>query len=96
MSDCRAPTARRTPISRVRSRMLASMMFMIPIPPDQQRNGGDRHHDGIEQPLGALLFGQQFGGNDHAEISGGVMRRIENRPHQLRDRTHIGASRMLR
>ncbi len=33
MSLWRAPMARRTPISRVRSRMLASMMFMIPIPP---------------------------------------------------------------
>ena len=28
-----APTARRTPISRVRSRTLASMMFMMPMPP---------------------------------------------------------------
>jgi len=32
-SRCRAPMARRTPISRVRSRTLASMMFMIPMPP---------------------------------------------------------------
>ena len=28
-----APTARRMPISRVRSRTLASMMFMMPMPP---------------------------------------------------------------
>ena len=28
-----APIARRTPISRVRSRTLASMMFMMPMPP---------------------------------------------------------------
>ena len=33
MSERRAPTARRKPISRVRSRMLASMMFMMPMPP---------------------------------------------------------------
>src|SRR5687768_11883288 len=33
MSVRRAPSARRTPISRVRSRMLASMMFMMPMPP---------------------------------------------------------------
>src|SRR6202035_6034484 len=33
ISDRRAPTARRSPISRVRSRMLASMMFMMPMPP---------------------------------------------------------------
>ena len=29
----RAPSARRTPISRVRSRTLTSMMFMMPMPP---------------------------------------------------------------
>ena len=33
MSARRAPIARRTPISRVRSSTLASMMFMIPMPP---------------------------------------------------------------
>jgi hypothetical protein len=33
MSTCRAPIARRTPISRVRSSTVASMMFMMPIPP---------------------------------------------------------------
>ena len=33
MSRRRAPTARRTPISRVRSSTLASMMFMMPMPP---------------------------------------------------------------
>ena len=33
MSVCLAPMARRIPISRVRSRTLASMMFMMPMPP---------------------------------------------------------------
>ena len=33
MSICLAPTARRSPISRVRSSTVASMMFMMPIPP---------------------------------------------------------------
>ena len=33
MSLARAPTARRTPISRVRSSTVASMMFMMPMPP---------------------------------------------------------------
>ena len=33
MSRFEAPTARRTPISRVRSSTLASMMFMMPMPP---------------------------------------------------------------
>ena len=36
MSRRLAPMARRTPISRVRSRMAASMMFMIPIPPTRR------------------------------------------------------------
>ena len=33
MSDLRAPSARRMPISRVRSVTLASMMFIMPMPP---------------------------------------------------------------
>ena len=33
MSRRRAPSARLIPISRVRSETVASMMFMIPIPP---------------------------------------------------------------
>ena len=33
MSFCVAPTARRTPISLMRSRIDASMMFMMPMPP---------------------------------------------------------------
>ena len=33
MSPCRAPTALRTPISRVRSLTDTSMMFITPIPP---------------------------------------------------------------
>ena len=33
MSRRRAPSARRIPISRVRSVTVASMMFMIPMPP---------------------------------------------------------------
>jgi hypothetical protein len=33
MSRCRAPRARRMPISRVRSVTVASMMFMMPMPP---------------------------------------------------------------
>ena len=33
MAERVAPTARRTPISRVRSMTLASMMFMMPMPP---------------------------------------------------------------
>ena len=33
MVRLRAPSARRTPISRVRSRTDTSMMFMMPMPP---------------------------------------------------------------
>jgi hypothetical protein len=38
------------PISRVRSVTLTSMMFMMPIPPHQQRNTGDgrqQHGHGV-------------------------------------------------
>ena len=47
---------------------------------DQQRDGGDGHHDGVEQMLGALLLGQQLGRHHDAEVVGAVMRRIQNRP----------------
>ena len=45
------PTARRRPISRVRSVTDTSMMFMMPMPPTMQRHGGDagkqiRHRGG--------------------------------------------------
>ena len=36
MSRLFAPTARRTPISRIRSVMLASMMLVIPMPPTRR------------------------------------------------------------
>ena len=47
MSRCRAPSALRSPISRVRSRTLTSMMFETPDAADQQRDRGDRgEHQG--------------------------------------------------
>ena len=59
MSEPRAPIALRIPISRVRSRTLTSMMFMIPIPPTRseieamprQEQGQEAGHrrEGVEQ-----------------------------------------------
>ena len=42
MSRPCAPTAMRTPISRVRSVTLTSMMFMMPMPPTIERDAGNR------------------------------------------------------
>ena len=64
MSRCRAPTARRTPISRVRSSTVASMMFMIPMPPTSSEMRGDGPHHHVEEALGAsALLEQRLG--DH-------------------------------
>ena len=51
-----APTAMRTPISRVRSVTLTSMMFMMPMPAHQQRDGGDAGQQ-QGQGAGALVLG---------------------------------------
>ena len=53
-----APSALRTPISRVRSVTETSMMFMIPMPPDQQAHRRDAGQQGGEH-LGGLLLGGQ-------------------------------------
>ena len=58
-SLCVAPTARRTPISLMRSRIDASMMFMIPIPPTIERDRRDRAEHDVEDRLRVLLLLQQ-------------------------------------
>ena len=45
MSRRRAPIAMRTPISRVRSATLTSMMFITPIAADEERDAGDREQE---------------------------------------------------
>src|SRR5881409_2831162 len=48
MSARVAPTARRTPISRVRSRTTMYMMFATPIPPDEQGEAPDDREKDVE------------------------------------------------
>ena len=58
MVRLRAPSARRTPISRVRSRTDTSMMFMMPMPPTSRvmQPDADRH---AVQRAGELLVGRR-------------------------------------
>ena len=50
----RAPSARRTPISRVRSWTDTSMMFMMPMPPTMRVMSADAHRHAVER-AGELL-----------------------------------------
>ena len=52
-----APTAMRTPISRVRSVTLTSMMFMMPMPPTSSDTRGDPGQQHGQRP-GALVLGR--------------------------------------
>ena len=54
MSRRLAPRARRMPISRVRSVTVASMMFMMPMPPTSSEIDGDQHQQHREAVLGPL------------------------------------------
>ncbi len=83
-SRWRAPRARRTPISRVRSRMDASMNVHDPDATNQQTNGRNRHHDQVKDVLRPLLLRQQFRWRDHAEVAGITMGNIKQRANNVR------------
>ena len=91
MSDLRAPTARRTPISRVRSRMLGQHNVHNANASYQQRDRRYGDHDNGEQPLGSALFGKKLGGNNHAVITGAVVGRVQNGAHDLGHPRHVCA-----
>ncbi len=61
MSARLAPTQRRMPISRARWVTVASMMFMMPMPPTSKRNAGDRPHHDIEDLLRLLALAKEVG-----------------------------------
>src|SRR2546430_2905624 len=77
MSERRAPMARRTPISRVRSRMAANMMFMMPIPPTSREMEAMATMT-VLKSCSVRFLGQKLGGHDDAEVPGIVMRGIED------------------
>jgi len=60
------------------------MMFHDADAADKKRDGSDSDHDGVEHLFGALLLGEQFGGNDDAVIVGAVMRGIQHSMNHLR------------
>src|SRR5204863_9469924 len=45
---------------------------------DEERDGGDGHHDGIEKLLGALLLGEELRRDDDVEVAGIAMRGIQD------------------
>ena len=55
MSLRRAPTAMRTPISRVRSRTDTSMMFMIPMPPTTSDTAATLPSSAVKVPVTAFI-----------------------------------------
>ena len=85
MSRLRAPRARRTPISRVRSTTATSMMFMITMPPtpsDTEAISSDRMKAAARDLPPELL--QALGGDDAEGIGGaevGVAQRAHHRAH---------------
>ena len=73
MSRCRAPSALRSPISRVRSRTLTSMMLETPTPPTSSEIAGDRgEHEG-EQAEDAPDGAEDLGLGDRGELLAGVL-----------------------
>src|SRR5450756_1733572 len=67
ISPCRAPTALRMPISRVRSVTLTSMMFMITMPPTTSEMQVTGHHGGnhAQNPIDEAADGVR---REHVEI----------------------------
>src|SRR6266581_235374 len=51
MSRPRAPTAMRSPISRVRSVTDTSMMFMMPMPPTRSDTRSEKHTSELQSPV---------------------------------------------
>ena len=72
MSRRLAPSARRMPISRVRSVTVASMMFMIPMPPTTSEMPAMAPRMHREQPLRLLGLFQQIERNCHCHVSARV------------------------
>jgi len=68
MSRRFAPSARRMPISRVRSVMVASMMFMMPMPPTIREIAAMEPSTMFEDALRPLLLLEQLEGHDHLVV----------------------------
>ena len=68
MSRCLAPRARRMPISRVRSVTVASMMFMMPMPPTNSEIEAIVPRMIAELPGRPPGLLQQFVGDGHLDV----------------------------
>ena len=68
MSRFLAPRARRTPISRVRSVTVASMMFMMPMPPTSREMAAIEPSTMLKIRLVVLGLAEQFERHDHLVV----------------------------
>ena len=70
------------PISSVRSVTVASMMFMMPMPPTTSEIEANRHDHHFEDALRAALLRQQLRRRDDREVAGLAVRHVEQAAHQ--------------
>ena len=81
MSRRRAPTARRMPISRVRSSTLASMMFMIPMPPTSSEIDAIATITISKIRCVRRCSASSSAGDDHVKSPGAPVRDVEQAAH---------------
>src|ERR1019366_7178869 len=91
ISKRRAPMERRMPISRVRSMTVASTMFMMPMPPTSREMAAMATMTLGEDGLGALLLGEEGGGDGDVEILHRMVGGIEDGGDDFGDLDAIGA-----
>ncbi len=77
------PRARRIPITRVRSVTVASMMFMIPIPPTISEIAAIRPMKSMNIRRVVLALFEQFVGDDDGDVLPGRILGLERRLNQL-------------
>ena len=82
MSRRRAPTARRTPISRVRSSTVASMMFMMPMPPTSSEIDAMRHHDHVKMRCVRCCSASRSAGTMTVKSPALAVGGVEDAPHE--------------
>ena len=85
MSRGFAPTAMRTPISRVRSVTLTSMMFMIPMPPTSSDTAAMLASSGVSVSRALLLRARDLGQVADREVVVGARREVVPVAQELRD-----------
>ena len=102
MSERRAPSALRSPISRVRSVTTISMMFMMTMPPTTSDSADDADEHGEDAVGRRVVDVEDRVGREHAEVVGLLRlqpprdpqrdRRVVHRLRDLREVARLDAS----